>query len=253
MLWKSGEDKMIKGFILSIQFFSRIPINIKVDFNEKNIRYCIFFMPLVGAIIAALASIIYYLIEPYNKLIASFLTLLLTIILTGGLHIDGLADTFDGFFANKDRQKTLEIMKDSRIGTFGVLSIVLHVIFIYVLMMSIENLPLILILSFFNSRLVSSIIISYKKSAKSDGLGILFHKSNPGKMILTTMISYLIILILVDIKYIIPFAINYALAEVISLISYKKIDGLTGDVYGAIIELGVAVSLFSFWSVMTWI
>ena len=123
MLWNSGEDKMIKGFILSIQFFSRIPINIKVDFNEKNIRYCIFFMPLVGAIIAALASIIYYLIEPYNKLIASFLTLLLTIILTGGLHIDGLADTFDGFLQTKTG-KNFEIMKDSRIGTFGVLSIV---------------------------------------------------------------------------------------------------------------------------------
>jgi len=244
---------MIKGLILSIQFFMRIPIKIQVDFNEKNIRYCIFFMPLVGAIIGSLSSIIFYLLEPHNKLIAAFLTLLTSIILTGGLHIDGLADTFDGFLANKDRQKTLEIMQDSRIGSFGVLAIVLHIIFILILILSIENLPLVLILSFVNSRLVASQIIAFKKPARSDGLGNLFHKSNPSKVTIINTVIYLIIIILIDIKYLIPLGINYLFAEFISHIACKKIDGLTGDVYGAIIELGVAVSLFSFWSVMTWI
>ena len=143
---------MIQGLILSIQFFTRIPINITVDFKEKNIRYCIFFMPLVGAMIGGLGGLTYYLIAPYNKLIASFITLLITIILTGGLHIDGLADTFDGFLANKDREKTLEIMKDSRIGAFGVLSIVLHVLFMFILIMTIEKAALAMILSFSNSR-----------------------------------------------------------------------------------------------------
>lgn len=253
MLWNTGENKMIKGLILSIQFFTRIPINLTVDFNEKNIRYCIFFMPLVGAIIGGLGGITYYFIAPHNKLIASFLTLLITIILTGGLHIDGLADTFDGFLANKEREKTLEIMKDSRIGAFGVLSIVLHLLFMFVLIMSIEKLPLAIILSFSNSRLISSIIISYKKPAKVGGLGNLFHKSNPKNLITISTTIYFLILIFIDVKYLIPLGINYALAEIISHISYKKIDGLTGDVYGTIIELGVAISLFSFWSVMTWI
>ncbi|WP_406241724.1 adenosylcobinamide-GDP ribazoletransferase [Tissierella carlieri] len=63
---------MIKGLILSLQFFSRIPININVDFNEKNIRYSIFFLPLVGAIIGGFGGLIYYLISPYNRLVASF-------------------------------------------------------------------------------------------------------------------------------------------------------------------------------------
>ena len=253
MLWNSGENKMIQGLILSIQFFTRIPINITVDFNEKNIRYCIFFMPLVGAMIGVLGGLTYYLIAPYNKLIASFITLLTTIILTGGLHIDGLADTFDGFLANKDREKTLEIMKDSRIGAFGVLSIVMHLLFMLILLMSIEKAPLVMILSFSNSRLVAAIIISYKKSAKAGGLGSLFHKSNPKKLIIVSTFIYLAVLIFLDIKYLIPLGINFLLAEFISKVSYKKINGLTGDVYGAIIELGVVLSLFSFWSVITWI
>lgn len=97
MLWDSGENKMIKGLILSIQFFTRIPINVSIDFNKKNVKYCVFFMPLVGLIIGGLGGLIYYFFEPYNKLIASFFALLTTIILTGGLHIDGLADTLMGF------------------------------------------------------------------------------------------------------------------------------------------------------------
>ncbi|NLZ50017.1 MAG: adenosylcobinamide-GDP ribazoletransferase [Clostridiales bacterium] len=244
---------MIKGLILAIQFFTRIPINITVDFNEKNIRYSIFFMPLVGTIIGGFGGIVYYLIAPHNKLMASFLTLLITIILTGGLHIDGLADTFDGFLANKDRKKTMEIMKDSRIGTFGVLSIVLHLMFLYILIISIDNVPLAMILSFTNSRLIASIIISNKKSAQVNGLGALFHKSNPKKLIILSTIIYLIFLVSINKKYLIPLVINYILAEIISNISYKKIDGLTGDVYGTIIELGVLISLFSFWGVGEWI
>lgn len=253
MLWDSGENKMIKGLILSIQFFTRIPINIRVDFNEKNIRYCIFFMPLVGAIIGGLGGLTYYLLAPHNKLIASLLTLLVTIILTGGLHIDGLADTFDGFLANKDRERTLEIMKDSRIGAFGVVSIVLHLMFLLILIISIDNVPLAMTLSFANSRLVSGIMLSYKKPAKADGLGSLFHKSNPKKLIVISTIIYSVGLISIDIKYLIPLGINYILGEIISYISYKKIGGLTGDVHGTIIELGVVVSLLSFWGVSTWI
>ncbi len=253
MLWHTSENQMIKGLILSLQFFSRIPININVDFNEKNIRYSIFFLPLVGAIIGGFGGLIYYLISPYNRLVASFLALLAAIILTGGLHIDGLSDTFDGFLSNRDKERTLEIMKDSRIGAFGVLSLVLLILFKFILIYSIENLPLAIILSFANSRLVVARIISYKKNARPGGLGDLFHKSNPKSLMIASGIIYMAILILLDIRYLIPLLITFLAGEYISSISYKKIDGLTGDVYGAIIELGEAVSLLSFWSVMLWI
>ncbi|NLK43207.1 MAG: adenosylcobinamide-GDP ribazoletransferase [Tissierellia bacterium] len=244
---------MIKGLILSLQFFSCIPININVDFNEKNIRYSIFFLPLVGGIIGALGGLVYYLFSPYNKLIASSLALLITIIGTGGLHIDGLSDTFDGFMSNRDKEKTLEIMKDSRIGAFGVLSIILIILFKFVLIYSIENLPLAIILSFANSRLVVARIISYKKNARPGGLGELFHKSNPKSLMIGSGIIYIAILILLDIRYLIPLLITFLGGEYISYISYKRIEGLTGDVYGAIIELGDLISLLSFWGVMLWI
>ena len=184
---------MIKGLILSLQFYTRIPVNIPIDFNSKNIKYSIFFLPLVGALIGTLGGLIYYMIRPYNTLIAGLTALLVTIITTGGLHIDGLSDTFDGFLSNRNKAKILEIMQDSRIGAFGVLSIVLLILFKFILIISIENLPIALILSFANSRLIVSRIISYKKISKPEGLGNLFHNSNPKKLVNFSTFIYIII------------------------------------------------------------
>lgn len=244
---------MIKGFILALQFFTRIPINMVVDFNEKNIRYSVFFLPLVGLIIGSIGGLVYYLISPYNLMVASFLTLLMTIILTGGLHLDGLSDTFDGFFANRKKEETLEIMKDSRVGAFGVLSIVLIVLFKFILILNISNLPLVFALSFANSRLINAWIISTKKPSRDKGLGKMFKDSNPKKLTFLSGTIYLGVLIFLDFKYIIPLIINFLLGQYVSFVSYKKIGGLTGDVYGAIIELGEVISLLSFWGISLWI
>ena len=103
---------MIDGLILAFQFFSRIPINKEVDFNEGNIKYCIFFYPLIGGIIGVLSSLMYYILLKSNLNIASLAAVFMMIYLTGGIHIDGLSDTFDGFLSSRDRERSLEIMKD---------------------------------------------------------------------------------------------------------------------------------------------
>lgn len=241
---------MIKGLILSLQFFSRIPINVDIEFQEKNIGYSIFFMPLVGALIGGIGVIIYNVFYPYNGLVATFLTLFTTIVLTGGLHLDGLSDTLDGFMSGSDRERTIEIMKDSRIGAFGVMSIVLLILskFTFIYAMPRSFLPI--ILSFANSRLVVSRLIAYKRNAKEDGLGELFRRSSPRKLVNISTLIYVVILVLINIKYLIPLFMAYLLGEYVSFISYKKIDGLTGDVYGAIIELGDLISLLGFFIIL---
>lgn len=253
MLWHIGEDKMIKGFILAFQFLTRIPINIPIDFNEKNIKNSIFFFPVMGAIIGGIGSIVYLLISPLNIEVSALLTMITLIILTGGLHIDGLSDTFDGFFSNRDKDKILEIMKDSRVGTFGVLGIVTLLFFKYTLIKNISNLPIALIFSLSNSRLVASYIISYKKCARPGGLGELFNKSNPKKLIAISHIIYIFILIFFNKAYIVPLLATILTGEIVSHIAYKKIGGLTGDVYGTIIEIGECISLLTFWGLFLWI
>ena len=254
MLWHTGEDKMIKGLIVAIQFLTRLPLNISVDFDDKNIRKSTFFYPFVGLLLGFLSSIPYYFLSPYNKNIASFLTIIMMIILTGGLHLDGLSDTADGFFSNRDRDKILEIMKDSRIGAFGVLSLILMILFKYILISNIDvNLPVFLILSMGNSRLVVLLQIAFKKIARPGGLGDMLHKSEPKKYIIIGNLIYILGIAYINIQYLIPLIVSILIGELISIYTYKKIDGFTGDVYGTTIEIVEAISLLTFWGVSIWI
>lgn len=245
---------MIRGLIVALQFLTRLPVNIQVDFNDENIGKSTFFFPYVGILLGFLSSILYYIMSPFNIQIASFLTLVVMIILTGGLHLDGLSDTVDGFFSNRDKEKTLEIMKDSRIGAFGVLSLILIILFKYILISNMDvNLPVALALSMGNSRLIALTQIAFKKVARPGGLGHMVSKSNPKKYIIYSIIIYLLIISYIDIIYFIPLIVSFIAGEVISLYSYKKIDGLTGDIYGATIEVTEAISLLAFWGVSMWI
>lgn len=244
---------MIKGLILSLQFFSRIPIPLAIDFNKKNIRYSLFFLPLVGAIVGGIGGGVFYLLAPYSIPLASFMALLATIVTTGGLHLDGLADTFDGFLSNRDKDQTLEIMEDSRVGAFGVLSLILVILFKFILISTIKRPVLSLILSFANSRLVASYIIAFKKPAKSKGLGYLFNQSSPKPFVIVSIFLYSSIIILLEIRNIVPLMITFLFGLYMSHVSKQKIDGLTGDVYGAIIEIGDAISLLGFWGIYLWI
>lgn len=254
MLRYTCEDKMIDGLILAFQFFTRIPINKAVDFNEKNIRYSLFFYPYIGAFMGSLIAAVYYPLSKLHVNIASLAAVFMMLFLTGGLHIDGLSDTFDGFLSSRDRERTMEIMKDSRVGTFGVISIIFLILSKFIIISSFEKgLPLALILSMVNSRMEACRIISLKRVAREGGLGDLFHKSNPKKLILMNSIIYIAILFILNYKYIYPLLITYLINELFCRWSYKKIGGMTGDTYGAIIEIGEVISLFSFWGIFVWI
>ena len=123
-------------FIILIQFMTRIPIPLKISYSEKKLGKSIKFFPLVGLIIGLILYFSNFLVTVYFKnifynktIIAIFLTIL-EILIVGIIHIDGLADTFDGLFSYAKKEKMLEIMKDSRIGTNGTVVLILYFIVI---------------------------------------------------------------------------------------------------------------------------
>ncbi len=245
---------MINGLILSLQFLTRISINKNIDFNKENIRKSTFFFPFIGMLLGAIVALSYYVFMSLNIEIASFIAVLMMIILTGGLHLDGLSDTADGFYSARDKEKMLVIMKDSRIGAFGVISLILIILFKYIIISNLtSSAAIIIILSMANSRLVVLIQMAYKKTARPGGLGELFHNSNPKKYIISSILIYTLIITILNIKFLIPLIGSIILGELISFITYKKIDGFTGDVYGATIELCEALSLILFMGVLQWI
>lgn len=254
MLWNTSEDKMIDGFVLAIQFLTKLPIKKQVDFNHKNLAASTFFYPLVGMIVGAIGWLFHYIFSYLNRDVGSLLALVALIFVTGGLHLDGLSDTCDGFLSYRDKEKVLEIMKDSRTGAFGVIAIVLDILVKYVLIKSIDkNMLLALMLSYGNSRLIICYLMSTKKVARKGGLGDMFHGSNPKGYALAGGIVYLILILMIDPIFLLPLVVNFLLGQAMTLVTYRKIDGFTGDVYGACIELGEIASLLAFLGVFKWI
>lgn len=125
----------LRRFLLALQFFTRIPVTGRladwVGFSPQMLRDSAAHFPGVGWVVGLAAGAVYALAAwalgptPFTPLAAAVLCTVATVLLTGGFHEDGLADTADGLGGSADRTRALEIMKDSRLGAFGALALVL--------------------------------------------------------------------------------------------------------------------------------
>ena len=118
----SGEDKMTH-FFSAMRFFTTLPVGNQHGFNAVGMLK---HFPLVGLIIGAIVAVFDIgAVFLWNRATASVLDVALFAILTGALHIDGLGDTADGIFSHRGRERALEIMKDSRVGAMGLVTVAL--------------------------------------------------------------------------------------------------------------------------------
>lgn len=115
----------MNNFLWALKFLTIIPIDREDKIKPKNYGSVIYWFPVVGLCIGVFLSItylpLYYFFPP---LVADALIILIYIAITGALHLDGLADTCDGIWGGWNKERRLEIMKDSRIGSFGAIGLV---------------------------------------------------------------------------------------------------------------------------------
>ncbi|MBW8845041.1 MAG: adenosylcobinamide-GDP ribazoletransferase [Burkholderiales bacterium] len=115
-------------FLVALQFLTRLPVRLS-RFEPTWLNDCVRHFPLVGALVGACgAAVLLLAAQLWPAWIAAVLALIATVTLTGGFHEDGLADTFDALGGVVPRDKALAIMKDSRIGSYGALALVLSLL-----------------------------------------------------------------------------------------------------------------------------
>lgn len=115
--------KYLDAFILAVQLLTRIPIKKQVAVSDDTLTKGVIFWPFIGLITGAIQLGVYYLLSfIMARPAAVVLTVLTQILINGGFHLDGLCDTADGIYSARTRERMLEIMKDSRIGTNGVIA-----------------------------------------------------------------------------------------------------------------------------------
>ena len=119
---------MITDFRLALGFLTRIPVSLPGTLPSNALARSMRFFPLVGAFIGAATGGVYLLAaKAVPGLPAALLAIGFGLLLTGALHEDGLADCADGFGGGRDKESKLAIMRDSRIGAYGTLALILSV------------------------------------------------------------------------------------------------------------------------------
>lgn len=244
---------MIDGIILSFQVFSRIPLKKPVDFSKKNLKIALGFLPILGLLIGSLLGLLLQWVNPKAPLVGAVLVLTLYILLTGGLHLDGLADTADGFLSNADPAKILDIMKDSLIGSFGSLTLIIYCLFKFAFYASFtDDLVLTLAQVSFVSRLSALYVIKKGGLARPGGFGAAMKEALSDYKAFFFNLILLGVLAYFDWKILPVALISLIVGQLLIRLASKKIGGLTGDLYGATIEINELVALLVFWG-LTWI
>lgn len=242
----------MKGFILTLQFLTRIPINISLDVKEEDFIKGVKFFPVIGLIIGLINLLAYMLcsaVLPHTA--AVILAVLSNIMITGALHIDGLADTCDGIFSARKRDRMLEIMKDSRIGTNGAVGIFFDLALRISLLLSLNEIHIVkaLVISPVLSRTFMVVLMHYSVYARAEGgLGNMYI----GKVGLIDTVITVIICVIISVSLLgytgaIIIALNLLFILLYKIYITSKLGGMTGDTLGAgneIIEL-LAIMIIS--------
>ncbi len=239
----------MKNFLLAIQFLTIIPVKTR-HFNEKDLAKAIIYFPLVGLLLGLILiganNILSFL--DFGQWAIDIILVILLIILTRGLHLDGLADTSDALLSIKTKSEMLEIMRDSHIGTMGVLSIASVILFKIAFLSSINtqwtapSLLLMCVLSRW-SMVMSMFLFPY---ARQEGkAGTFIHGINLKVFILSTLITLSCAVLIWNLIGISLMLIATANTYLFGIFTKKKIGGITGDTIGATNELTETVILFA--------
>src|SRR5215216_5190362 len=130
---------ILRRFLLAVQFLTRLPVPRRLITTEDELGRAAAFFPLVGVIVGGGAAAVFVLTTLVAASpVAVVLALAFTTFITSGFHEDGLADTFDGLGGGWTRERALEIMRDSRIGTYGTLALIFLVLGKYIFLTALE-------------------------------------------------------------------------------------------------------------------
>lgn len=229
-------------FLLAVQFLTRIPISTDQLYTPERLEASTRYYPLVGLFIGGVCALTYWASQfVFPNLIAVIFAIAAGLILSGGFHEDGLADTFDGIGGGLDRDQALEIMKDSRLGTYGTLALIIALGVKFSALIALPALWIIagLIAAHTMSRLSSIIVITTSTYAREDGkakpVASGISRTGLGVAALTGLVTLCAVSWVLPLTAILAGAIGLVVGHIgMRFFFERKLGGYTGDTLGAI-------------------
>ncbi len=242
----------MKAFVLMLQFLTVLPLPFKTDVRKEDFGRGLALAPLAGFVIGGILCGIYFVTSlVFPVLVCSVIVIAAYAVITGGLHLDGLGDTFDGLFSGKPRQRMLEIMRDSRIGTHALLSVSLVLILnisciaSYPVINSVFPIYTMILLMPAAGRMGCLLAAGTSVYAREgEGTGKAFVENCRLVHVISGSLVFLAVFFLAAGIYglILAFASMLA-ALLLTKVFSRKIGGVTGDTLGAVCELTQTIFL----------
>lgn len=238
--------KPLRKIAGAFKFLTLLPFPLEEELEGSSAYF-----PLVGWFMGVFLYLIWTAMAPLPLFIQAFLIIFVWELLSRGLHIDALADVADAFMAGGERERILEIMEDSKVGAFGILAIVLLILgkFSVISSNDWESTRAALLCAPVLGRYFTTFISYLFPSAKDRGLGNLVISSTGIKeLIIATFLGFIPVLIIFE-KAAVYSIIGLFLPFSLVLYAGRKINGLTGDILGASLEIAELVTLLAFLSI----
>lgn len=243
----------LRDFLISTQFLTRLPIPamLQSNWSMEDLRDSVHMFPLVGLLIGLAASLVYAVAVFFNlpPVLAAILTVAVQVAITGALHEDGLADVADGFGGGRTRAQKLDIMRDSRLGTYGAIGLMLGLSARVGAIAHLAHPELVaagLVAAAALSRAAMPVAMLHLPQARPDGLAASAGKPPPARVYLALGVG-----ILVSFLSQTPATASILIitclvsAGLFLALSRRQIGGITGDVLGGLQQILEIVCLAS--------
>lgn len=238
---------ILYSLIIAFAMYSKIPMP-HVEWSEKNMRFSLCFFPLVGA---AVGILVYLWIRAcgifaVGDTARACILAAIPLVVTGGIHADGFVDTMDAVHSWQNREKKLEILKDSHIGAFAVIMLVLYSLIQVAAFSEIdfanERTPFLFAFVFIYSRALAGCALVFGKSARKEGLAYTFAKAGDLRAVRAVMILWVFVCAATFVFLDVRFGTCMAAAGLLCLVRFlihskKEFGGLTGDLCGCFIMM----------------
>jgi adenosylcobinamide-GDP ribazoletransferase len=245
--------RAFRDLLVAFQFLTRLPIS-HVPCQPDSLSRSTKFFPVVGLFIGLSASLLQRLLTPHlNRALVALLVLTFLVLITGALHEDALADVADAFGGGWNREQILTILKDSRIGSYGALALIISMLARLLLLSTLPmNRFMAIVLSAHVLCRWTALPLSYfLPPAREDaGQGArIAERISLASFAIGTLLSLVVVAYALQKHFWIPLLVTLVVTIVSGVYYYRRIGGVTGDCFGATNQLTeIAVYLCGVWS-----
>ncbi|MDI9472271.1 MAG: adenosylcobinamide-GDP ribazoletransferase [Tissierellia bacterium] len=224
----------MKSILLMLSFFTRIPVG-KVEWSEEHFKRGMFFFPLVGALIGAIVYGASKILLFQPRLPKGVLLYILYFMLTGGLHMDGLADSLDALMSGRDKKGQWEILKDPSLGAFGAIGLI-SASLLYVYLFNVHEKAVFLMPVV--GRLSAMVSGFGQSHYRSEGLGkIFFDAIKPIDLVFGVLLTGALSVWILGVRSLAAAVLSILIGLLLADTLKKNWGGLSGDGVGMIIEV----------------